>query len=178
MRAACLRKMLGFAAALLTSTSFPAGRGDGFALSNLFSDAMVLQAEAPTLFGTCTASCKINVTIIGTTAALTSCAAGGDWKVVFPGRPASDPAKPGTTITVEHSCADDGDISSTSTPTYLTTLNDVLFGDIWVCGGAYTGVLCCLYLRSSVVLPWHPQVRVTWSSASRRLLAMAGQWVG
>ena len=129
--------LLGVAAALLTSTSIPAavGRGDSFTLSNLFSDAMVLQAEAPTLFGTCTAGCKINVTIIGTTVALTSCATGGDWKVVLPERPASDPTKPGTTITVEHSCADDGDISSTST-TYLTTLQDVLFGDIWVCGGA------------------------------------------
>jgi sialate O-acetylesterase len=122
--------------AFAAGTTMPAAAAAaGFALSNLFSDAMVLQAEAPTLFGTCTSACQIHATITGGASASVRCAATGQWKLVFPGRPASDPTKPGTAITVMHSCGQEKEVGTRSTPAQSTVLRDVLFGDVWVCGG-------------------------------------------
>ena len=88
--------MMMLAAALLL---LPAPAAAGFALSNLFSDSMVLQAEAPTLFGTCTGGAKISVAAGGETVSA-ACAADGSWTARLAPKPASAPTKPGVGITV------------------------------------------------------------------------------
>lgn len=120
---------------LTTTTFFTVVARSNFTLSNLFSDAMVLQTEAPTLFGKCTVGCQIRATITGGASSSTHCGDGGDWKLVFPEQPPSDPTKPGASITAVQSCEQEQKGNTGSILSEKAVLNDLLFGDVWVCGG-------------------------------------------
>eukprot|EP01046_Picozoa_sp_COSAG06_P029300 COSAG06_NODE_2707_length_6406_cov_2.662229_1_plen_126_part_00 len=92
-----------------------------FGLSNLFSDSMVLQADAPTLFGTCQAGSTVKVSLKGASESA-ACATDGTWKVVFPPQQASNPDQPGFGVSVDGGCGE----------SCTKTLKDVLLGDVWV----------------------------------------------
>ena len=96
-----------------------------FSLHNLFSDSMVLQADAPTFFGTCTTGSTVTVWLSEENKQGAECGGAGSesgrWKVVFPASPASDPTKPGLAVRAESSGGGG-----------TVTLNDVLLGDVWV----------------------------------------------
>ena len=85
------------------------------------SSHMVLQAEQPSLFGFAKPGASVSVTLGSETK---KCAAAGDgkWLVTLDPRPASPLKGPGETISVT-----DG--------TDSIVLEDVLFGDVWVCSG-------------------------------------------
>ena len=90
-----------------------------FALA--YGDHMVLQ-RAParaTIWGFAPAAATVEVTGVGTAAVTAVAGSDGVWKVALP---ATDAAVPHT-ITAR--------IGGGST----ITLSDVLFGDVWVCGG-------------------------------------------
>lgn len=129
-RLAPLGKMavtLSWVAALAFAQAAPSESAASFALHNLFSDAMVLQAEAPTLFGSCTPGSTLRATV-GNASKVATCNPAGDWTLAFPPQPASDPnIGAGQDIVVTH---EQGTEVSES-----VTLKDVLFGDVWVCGG-------------------------------------------
>eukprot|EP01050_Picozoa_sp_SAG11_P049578 SAG11_NODE_27154_length_336_cov_0.658228_1_plen_80_part_01 len=76
-----MRLLLALAAATPVTAAAAAAAAD-FTLHNLFSDSMVLQADAPTIFGTCHAGALIQVGLNGTTKSA-KCEADGRWKVVF-----------------------------------------------------------------------------------------------
>ena len=93
----------------------------GLRLHNVFSSGMVLQAEAPVVYGTATPSSSVTVAVSGGEPSSAQAAADGSWTVRLVPRAASAPTKPGLTVTI---ISDGAKIE----------LTDVLFGDTWVCG--------------------------------------------
>ena len=106
---------------LLLVASAPALAGAA-TLHNLFSSNMVLQAEAPRVFGAnCTAAQPITVTTqLGEAVKAVCDAADGTWMAALSARNASKPEATGEMITI--------DLGGGS----KKVLADVLFGDIWV----------------------------------------------
>jgi hypothetical protein len=89
---------------------------------------------------------KVSVSIVGNSSSnvVTQVDADGNWSATMPEQPASNPmSDTGFTITINADCADCN-----------LTLSDVLFGDVWVCGGqvwsccwdaGYIFLLCCSF---------------------------------
>ena len=105
-------------------------------LHKMFADSMVLQAEAPKVYGFAPAGTKVTVAVVGNATAVAAQVAGedGTWSALLPEQPASDPAAPrGFEISVNGSC-----------PGCHLTLSDVLFGDVWICRSAFAFVFCLL----------------------------------
>jgi len=92
------------------------------ALHKVFSSSMVLQAEAPRVYGSAAPGSAVTVRVDDQVHVTATAGKNGSWVAQLPPRPASNPAAPGATVTVE---------SGGKT----VTLSDVLFGDLWVCSG-------------------------------------------
>ena len=110
-------------------------------LHRLFSDDMVLQAESPRVYGRGSPGCTVtvvasdNVEPAGVRAAVD---AQGAWTAVLKPRPASslNATGPGLSITVSMACGGVGAPEEHSSSSGVAVvLRDVLFGDVWVCGG-------------------------------------------
>eukprot|EP01047_Picozoa_sp_COSAG01_P067037 COSAG01_NODE_9381_length_2462_cov_1.555226_1_plen_134_part_00 len=99
-----------------------------FSLHRAFSPSMVLQAEAPTVFGSGKPGSSVRVSISSASTVATTVATtvlpDGSWLARLPPQPASDPSGPGVTIKVDGGCAG-----------CIRTLPGILMGDVWVCGG-------------------------------------------
>ena len=102
-------------------------RYGSFTLHRAFSSEMVLQAEAPTLFGTGAPGSRVTVSITHPTSPTghATVQPDGTWLVRLAPQPASNPKAPGCMVTVDGGCG----------AGCVRTLADVLFGDVWVCGG-------------------------------------------
>jgi len=109
-------------AALLLLTTPSSACAGSLSLHRVFSDSMVLQAEAPRVYGKGTPGSTVTVRV-GSEVYPQTVDKSGDWVAKLPPRAASPPAGPGVSILVE---AANGEQKQ---------LHDVLFGDLWVCGG-------------------------------------------
>lgn len=92
------------------------------ALHRVFSSSMVLQAETPRVYGSAPPGSVVSVSVENQAHVVVTSSKNGSWAAQLPPQPASNPAAPGVSITVEAN----GD---------TITLRDILFGDLWVCGG-------------------------------------------
>jgi sialate O-acetylesterase len=121
-----LRPLLALALGCAASpaTAAVASASAGLKLHNMFSSGMVMQAEAPVLYGTAPPSSSITVTVDDDRAIPAHAAADGSWTVRLPPRAASDPTQRGHTVVI--GCDGHG---------WTVELKDVLFGDVWVCSG-------------------------------------------
>ena len=120
-----LRPLLALALGCAASPATAAAAPAGLKLHNMFSSGMVMQAEAPVLYGTAPGpGLTITVTVDDDRAVPTQAAADGSWTVRLPPRAASDPTQRGHTVVI--GCDGHG---------WTVELKDVLFGDVWVCSG-------------------------------------------
>ena len=85
---------------------------------------MVLQAEAPSVYGAGPPGSSVTVMVSGSPQEkhTVTVAKDGSWVAALKPRPASPAAGPGVTISVEAGAVH-------------VELTDVLFGDVWVCSG-------------------------------------------
>ena len=139
-----MRDMLAFLAFALAAAAPPASAApaspasSALQLHRLFSDNMVLQAESPRVYGRGSPGCTVtvvasdNVAPAGVRAAVDAL---GAWTAVLKPRPASslNATGPGLSITVSMACGGVGAPEEHSGVDVV--LRDVLFGDVWVCGG-------------------------------------------
>jgi sialate O-acetylesterase len=92
---------------------------DGLCVSNLFQSHMVIQRDAPIrIWGWAAPGDTVTVTFDGAKRTATA-AADRSWSVTFPALPAGD--EPRTLVVAD--------------ATNTLTFDDILLGDVWVCGG-------------------------------------------
>jgi len=114
-----------------------------FSLHRAFSSSMVLQAEAPTVFGTGKPGSTVRVSIAAGSRTTATVKPDGSWLAQLPPQPASHPQAMGTTVKIDGGCG----------ASCVHQLDDVLFGDVWLCGGQSNSEsrVCRPFCFSSVV---------------------------
>lgn len=118
----CVSSLLVQCGAVAAVAAGAADEPHSLALHKVFSSGMVLQAETPRVYGSALPGSTVTVRVENQAHVTATASKNGSWVAQLPPRPASPPAEPGVTITVEAGAE-------------TVALQDVLFGDVWVCGG-------------------------------------------
>ena len=136
-----------------------------FRLPRHITSHAVLQAEAPRLTGWAPSGATVTIKVSDGEQARAVASASGAWSAALRARNASSSASGGVTIT----------LSTASAPAPIV-LEDILFGDVWLCSGCvaqllrYRPTTRATLLGTHVVDPTRVRVagRATWSLPSRR----------